>query len=533
MTMTTSLSGPDRSTPDEALRSTAPRRAWCVFGPPCSTLALLAFTACSSANVDAAPGSGLPTPFDTSADEAGAPMVDEAAADAELPTPDPDGAAVGETGSEGAGDLPLSMVPAGTDEDGQANDVGEDAEPVPPGVEGVTGNLFTDLLGIPEADVQAKLSLATNRVFGIGTNESSTPVRNDGYRIYYELPQDPSSAFIWVPDTQDIRSEGMSYGMMIALQMDMQQQFDRLWRFAKTYMQYPGNSGVTSWRYYFRWVGSVNTQDPNNWGVNYGNQTGPAPDGEEYFAAALYLADQRWGSEGAFDYRQDANDLARAMLDNPRAQGRTPVIHPDQNMVVFFPNGNSANFTDPSYHLPAFYDLFALEGPPEHRERWLRIAEVSRDYLVRAAHPQTGLHSDYANFDGSPNAGSPRFAYDSWRVPMNMGVDYAWFTQDERMQRQATKYHEFFSTRLNGNNVQNQIYNVDGSGATDGGSTALTAALAAAAHASTFPDRARFVENLWEVGQQSGLYRYYQETVYLLGLLSTSGRMRYDFSDAP
>jgi oligosaccharide reducing-end xylanase len=301
-------------------------------------------------------------------------------------------------------------------------------------------------------------------------------------------------------------------------------------------MQHPGTSGLTSWRYYFRWVGRVNTQDPNNWAVTYGANTGPAPDGEEYFAAALYLADARWGSGGAFNYRQDADDLARAMLDNPRAQNRTPVIHPEQDMVVFYPNGGTANFSDPSYHLPAFYDLFALEGPPEHAERWRRIAERSRAFLVQSAHPQTGLHPDYANFDGTPNSGNAsndRFQFDAWRVPMNLGLDYAWFAPDERMQQQATKYHEFFSTRLQGNNVQNQLYDLDGANASDGGSTALTATLAAAAHASSFPDRARFVQNLWSIGQQSGLYRYYQETVYVLGLLTTAGRMRYDFSEAP
>ena len=35
-------------------------------------------------------------------------------------------------------------------------------------------------------------------------------------------------------------------------------------------------------------------------------------------------------------------------------------------------------------------------------------------------------------------------------------------------------------------------------------------------------DRADYVQNLWDVGQQSGQYRYYQETVYMLGLLATA-----------
>jgi hypothetical protein len=45
--------------------------------------------------------------------------------------------------------------------------------------------------------------------------------------------------------------------------------------------------------------------------------------------------------------------------------------------------------------------------------------------------------------------------------------------------------------------------------------------------------RKTYVENLWHVSQQSGQYRYYQECVYLLGLLATSGRYHYDWANAP
>jgi hypothetical protein len=62
------------------------------------------------------------------------------------------------------------------------------------------------------------------------------------------------------------------------------------------------------------------------------------------------------------------------------------------------------------------------------------------------------------------------------------------------------------------------------------GATALTATLAAGALASAAPNREVFVQNLWNIEQQRGCYRYYQESVYLLGLLATAGRMRYDLT---
>src|SRR4051812_25711221 len=145
-----------------------------------------------------------------------------------------------------------------------------------------TANAFTDLLGIPVGEVDAKVRLVVDRIFGIGTNESAIPQANTGYRVYYELPQDPSQAFIWCADANDVRSEGQSYGMMIAVQMNMQAEFDKLWRFAQQRMQFVTND---AWNRYFRWQGQV-TVNGNNINVNFG-QNGPAPDGDEYFAAAL------------------------------------------------------------------------------------------------------------------------------------------------------------------------------------------------------------------------------------------------------
>jgi oligosaccharide reducing-end xylanase len=399
---------------------------------------------------------------------------------------------------------------------------------------GSTTNLFTELLGIPEGQVNGKVVQAVNRFFGIGTNESATPVLNTGWRVYYELPQDRSMAFIWASDSNDIRSEGMSYGMMIAVQMDMQPQFNALWKFAQTFMQFPANSNQTSWRGNFRWQGSVNTGNANNWQVNFGANTGPAPDGDEYFAAALYLADRRWGSNGGVNYQQQADTISHAMISNPTANNNTPLINAANNLVVFYPNTSNA-FTDPSYNLPAFYELYALDGPAGDAGRWNTIADASRRLLVNSANGNTGLHPDYANFNGTPNAGGSnhdQFVYDAWRVPMNMAVDYAWFSQDSRFITQVNKYHAFFTNQLNANkdNVRNATFAIDGSNAGGGSSTALTSMLGAGALASTAANRKDFVQAAWNVYQQSGQYRYYQEAVYLLGLLNTAGLYGYEWA---
>jgi oligosaccharide reducing-end xylanase len=407
-------------------------------------------------------------------------------------------------------------------------------------IEGLPANLFGVLLGKSDAEVEDKVNTAVSRFFGIGTNEPAELIVADGYRCYYELPQDPTLAFIWAADSNDIRSEGMSYGMMMAVQRDLHEQFDRLWNFTKTYLQFPPDSPITAWRNYFRWQGRVDTTDPQSWVVNYGATTVPAPDGDEYFAAALYLAHRRWGSAGAVNYLEEATRISASLLHNepsPASEGdnanRFRIIHEQQNMVTFVPINASNTFSDPSYHLPAFYDLFALDGPAEDREAWTSVAETSRDYLVRSAHQETGLHPDYASFTGTPVAGNQgshdQFRFDAWRVVMNMAVDYAWFSRDPRMMTQIEKYHRFFATRLTDNNVQNQLFVLDGSNPSGGGSTALTATLAAGSLASRHQDRARFVSNLWNVAQQQGQFRYYQEGVYLLGLLNVSGQFKFEW----
>jgi oligosaccharide reducing-end xylanase len=393
-----------------------------------------------------------------------------------------------------------------------------------------TDNLFVSLSGKTQADVDAKVTTAVNRFFGIGTGETNTPTVGSGYRCYYEIPNDPSMAFIWAADSNDIRSEGMSYGMMIAVQMGMQTEFDKLWKFAKTYMQYPADTATTAWKYYFRWQGTVSDST-----VTFGATTVPAPDGDEYFAAALYLADERWGSTGSVNYKQEADNISSAMLHNAATgDSRYPIINVAQNMVVFVPYGNSYGFTDPSYHLPAFYELFAGSGPAADAAQWKTVAMNSRSYLAKSAHATTGLHPDYATFEGAPTTGSAgdghdQFKYDAWRVVMNMAVDYVWFSQSNGLKTQVEKYHAFFANNLGQNNVSNALFNVDGSNPSGGGSTALTATLAAGALASSAANRKTYVDNLWNVAQQSGQYRYYQEGVYLLGLLAVAGKYQHAF----
>ena len=89
---------------------------------------------------------------------------------------------------------------------------------------GVYRNLFKEMLGKSDAEIQAKLDAAWQQLF---YGDDATQ------RVYYPVGED--MAYIEDIGNADVRSEGMSYGMMIAVQLDKKAEFDRLWKWAKTY----------------------------------------------------------------------------------------------------------------------------------------------------------------------------------------------------------------------------------------------------------------------------------------------------------
>ena len=106
---------------------------------------------------------------------------------------------------------------------------------------------------------------------------------------------------------------------------------------------------------------------------------------------------------------------------------------PDNYLIRFIPE---ADYSDPSYHLPHFYTLFAQRGPEEDREFWQKAAEASRDYLARSAPPQTGMCAEYAEYDGTERLMFNKpFAFysDAYRVAMNIALDTLWFGRHEKL----------------------------------------------------------------------------------------------------
>jgi oligosaccharide reducing-end xylanase len=261
----------------------------------------------------------------------------------------------------------------------------------------------------------------------------------------------------------------------------------------------------------------------------------PAPDGEEYFTMSLYFAAGRWGNgSGIYNYQAQADRLLtdmrhRQVITGPAVGGaRTAgaLFDAEHHLVRFSPDVDNLNHTDPSYHLPAFYELWARCGPPADRVFWEKTAAASRVFFVKAAHPVTGLTPEYAHFDGTPwavswNTNSFNFSYDASRTAMNWSMDWAWWAADVQERQLSDRLQAFFESQ--GLPPRGNMFTLDGRPFRHDWSPYLIAMNAVASLAATQPRAKRFVEALWNIPVPTGEWRYYDGLLYLFGLLHCSG----------
>jgi oligosaccharide reducing-end xylanase len=347
--------------------------------------------------------------------------------------------------------------------------------------------------------------------------------------VYFPAGANANGPLAYMNDmgSGDVRSEGMSYGMMIAVQMDKKAEFDALWNWAKTFMYHDSSNNPAYG--YFSWSMKTN---------GIANDEMPAPDGEEYFATSLYFASGRWGNgTGIYNYHAEADRLLEDMKNRALITRTTltttntagAMFNPANTMVRFTPVTNHWDHTDPSYQLPAFYELWALWGPEKDREFWSQAASASREFFQRAAHPVTGLTPDYANFDGTPwaahwNTNSANFQYDAWRTAMNWSVDWAWWGKDDRERQLSDRLQAFFQSK--GMTNYSDRFTLDGRALGRDHSEGLVAVNAVASLAATNPRAKEFVEAFWKTPVPTGQWRYYNGMLYMLGTLHCSGQFR-------
>ena len=336
-------------------------------------------------------------------------------------------------------------------------------------------------------------------------------------RFYHEVGDD--MAYMEDTGNHDVRTEGMSYGMMVCVQMNKKEEFDRLWKWVRTYMYIENGPNKN----YFVWSCGLDGSK---------NADGPAPDGEEYFAMALFFASARWGDgEGIFNYGAEAKAILRECVHKGEASHPgEPMWEPSNKLIKFVPG---FDFSDPSYHLPHFYELFAKNADPCDRTFWEQAAEASRGYLHLACHPKTGLSAEYADYDGKPHIGHQEifgrhdwYYSDAYRTIANIGMDHLWFEKDPWQVEIANRLQNFYCAE--------QKEQWDGVFLTDGTRleekalhpVAIVAVNAQASLAADGPYVKECVDRLWDTPLRTGDRRYYDNFLYMFAMLALSGNYR-------
>jgi oligosaccharide reducing-end xylanase len=378
---------------------------------------------------------------------------------------------------------------------------------------GVYRNLFAEANATRDAAaVTARLNALWDYFF---VNPATTIYYSNSTEAYVRTQYNDGKK-----DIDDVRSEGMSYAMMLSVQMDKRADFDKLWTWSKTYMRHPVGHPQAG---RFAWnckpgFGSTATKNAN----------GSAPDGEIWFAMALFFAANRWNDA---TLRADANEVLRVML-HTGAEGTAfvPYFHPTTNLVRFVPETYGENFTDPSYAMAGFYDLFSRwASVPVDQARWAQIAAAGRDLLHNSANATTGLSPGNSEFNGASHAGNQaNYEYDAWRVQMARSMDWSWFKADNREVQDANRLTQFMASGAVTNLSDTLALNAASplqAGGTSQGHIAMLATAGLCYDAGTSPEANKLINEAWNKG--AGPRRdYYSGLLLFIGTMLAGGQFK-------
>jgi endo-1,4-beta-D-glucanase Y len=350
-------------------------------------------------------------------------------------------------------------------------------------------NLFASILGKTETEIDAKIEKAFQQLF-YGNKDTAA--------IYYEAGT--AGAYMLDANNSDVRSEGQSYGMMITAQLGKQAEFEKIWKWTRHVM---GRDADTLFGWSADKSGSLRDQ-------------GSAPDGEEYIAAALIFAGKRFNNSS---YTTAGKSVCGAMKQFFR-----------NGLIKFVPKDT---INDPSYILPAFYEVFA-DVDNSNQAFWKDCASKGRAFYQKVCHPTTMLGPYLANFDGSQCTrefnGTKGTVYrdDCWRICLNIMMDYRFNKADAWQQTTfAPKHAKFMKDQykpqypekmeLDGTHIEGAQW--------DDPCKGLVAPLGMLAFAIPEDANAKFfVQTLWDMEIPSGKYRYYDGLLYMMSLIHASGK---------
>lgn len=310
----------------------------------------------------------------------------------------------------------------------------------------------------------------------------------------YQITPEGAGGFLRVgkPGKETV-SEGIGYGMLMAVCFDGREIFDALWQYAKSHHNH---NGLMDWK-----IGPDNrpTADGRN----------SATDADEDMAFALIAADLKWGG-----YREDAELLVENIWRHQ--------IEPGTYIVKGGDHWGGAAVTNPSYFAPGYYKVFQkYTGNPE----WNRVVDAGYEMIARLNEKtgagRTGLLPDWTRADGEPAPGFGfNYTYDACRAPWRLAMDALWFG-DRRALAQLEKMNTFFALTGAGNIKAG--YTLDGKVVHNWSDVCFTGPAGAAA---LFSSDQAYRREIWEqIVSMDDPQAYYQSSLRLLALTLMSGKM--------
>lgn len=223
-------------------------------------------------------------------------------------------------------------------------------------------------------------------------------------------------------------SEGIAYGMMLAVMMGDQPTFDALWKYSQLWVN---DNGLMHW-----YINAAGTQPLG---------TGAATDSDEDMAWALVMADRQWGGSGSLDrpYIQAAKEQIERIWEHE-------IDHEHDDQLLSGDSWGGNRVFNPSYFAPNEYRIFGeVSG---NVDGWNRVIDTGYAILEKclneaAGNATNGLAPAWCDPDtGEPEEtnGVDNYQYDSARIPFRIGQDYC-YSGDERAKAYLQKVSAFFA----------------------------------------------------------------------------------------
>lgn len=247
------------------------------------------------------------------------------------------------------------------------------------------------------------------------------------------LTSDGAGGFLRVrrPDSPNAvdtsNSEGMGYGMLIAVYLNDQATFDGLWQYVGLHLN---ANGLMDWE--ISPTGTV-------------TGSGAATDGDEDMAWALVMADKQWG-RGTL--AKSYLDYAKALID---AMWAHEVDHASGDVLLPGDSWGAGAALNPSYFAPAYYRVFGVVTGKT--AEWSRVVASSYDVIEKSlnaanGNATNGLVPAWCDANGMPKVpfanGPTHFQLDACRIPFRIGQDFCWFGE-ARAKTYLAKISGFYS----------------------------------------------------------------------------------------